>query len=216
MSGALISAVIQALTQAPLVLGDMVFTDFAIPEKVAYGIAQQLTVHKLIGGARVFDTTGPDPEPITFSGTFIGPFADAQAAQLYDMVLAAQPLPLSWGTFDATVVLRRVPFESMFKRGTYRVEAEVVPDPPPDDDDNDDPDLDDGEQPDDPQKQADQTQQQTTRARTTATAAPAPAGDQLPLPPVPPDQVPQPVTATPPVPTPAPPATPPTLTPADA
>jgi hypothetical protein len=53
-----------------LVLGPVAFSDFEDPERIRFGGAQRLAVHKLPGGARVIDALGPDDTEIGWSGIF--------------------------------------------------------------------------------------------------------------------------------------------------
>ena len=123
--------------QAPAVyLGGYPFTDFAIPDRIATGAQQSLTVHKMPGGQRVIDNTGADPVPVTWRGTFLGPQAEAEAAAVSAMREAGKPVDLMWGEYALTVVIERFTFASMFHRADYDISLVVLPDPPPDDDDS--------------------------------------------------------------------------------
>lgn len=163
-------------------LGDLPLGDFAVPEKIRAGAQQQFTVHKLPGGARVFDSMGPDPDPIEFNGIFLGPLAFVQLAQLQAMQTAAQPIALSWGVYYFTVLIQRVQPEIGFNRVDWSVSLLVVPPPPPDNPDDDDADVGDGETPDAPATKQTQGQTAVQKART--------SGGGLPTPPIPPSQPP--------------------------
>ena len=43
-----------------VILGGIVFQDFKIPERINFGGAQRLVVHKLVGGNRTVDALGSD------------------------------------------------------------------------------------------------------------------------------------------------------------
>jgi hypothetical protein len=134
-------------------------------------------VHQLPGGARVLDTMGPNPEPIPFSGMFLGPFASVQAAQLLQMRDAGDLVQLEWGDWSFTVLIEQASVDTGFHRFDYRVSCIVLPDIATDEQD----DLGDGATPDAPQAAQDAGQVKVTTARATATA--------LPVPPVPPSSI---------------------------
>ena len=88
-----------------LVLGGMVFTDFAVPEHMPFGGEQAMVVHKLPGGQRVIDTLGPDDMNITWNGRFWGNGALGQAMALDAMRRAGTPLPLVYAGHAYIVVI---------------------------------------------------------------------------------------------------------------
>lgn len=89
-----------------LVLGDFVFTAFAVPERLPLGGRQQMHVHKLPGGERVIDTMGPDDKDRVFSGVFAidGDALDA-ALTLDAMRIEGAPLTYSNGAEARIVVI---------------------------------------------------------------------------------------------------------------
>lgn len=88
-----------------LVLGGVVFDSFELPERIVWGGAQCLTVHRLPGGARVIDAMGRDDGRITWSGVFSGPSA-GDRARLVDLMRATgDVLVLSWDSFFYSVVI---------------------------------------------------------------------------------------------------------------
>ena len=159
-------------------LGTLPLGDFAIPEHIERSVQQQFTTHKLPGGARVFDGTGPDPGPITFRGTFLGiGVAELSANALGQMRAAGKPITLAWGIYSFTVLIERTAVKVGFHKIDYEVTLLVVPDPPAGQDDQDDEDLGDGETQDTPAAAQEQGQTQVARS--------ASAGRALPTPPVP-------------------------------
>lgn len=112
----------------PITLGGVPFLDFATPESVAWGHAQQLAIHKLPGGARVVQAMGPDPRPVEWKGIFLGPAATRQAQQIDTMARAGGVLPLTWGNFALDVVIAS--FEADYRRSShipYRISCVVIP-----------------------------------------------------------------------------------------
>src|SRR5690242_17085448 len=82
-----------------LVLGPVAFSDFEVPERIRFGGAQRLTVHKLPGGARVIDALGPDDTELGWSGIFAGPDATERALLLDQLRVRGAVLPLkSWNS----------------------------------------------------------------------------------------------------------------------
>lgn len=122
-----------------LLLGDFLFQDFEIPEKIPFPAKQALAVHKLIGGARVIDAMGSDPDPIKWTGRFQGGDAVGRARQLEAMVEAGQQVQLVCGEIARTVVVESFTFD--YERpyqGPYEICCVVIPD-----EDQADPTLDD-------------------------------------------------------------------------
>lgn len=58
-----------------IILDGVQLAGFELPESLAFGGAQTLVTHKMIGGSRVIDSMGPDDEPISWSGRFLDEFA---------------------------------------------------------------------------------------------------------------------------------------------
>jgi hypothetical protein len=90
---------------ALLTLGGVDLIDFEIPSDVLFGGAQQLAIHRLIGGARVVDVMGPDDASLRWTGIFSGPFAGDRARIFDAMRVAGAPLGLSWDAFCYNVVI---------------------------------------------------------------------------------------------------------------
>jgi hypothetical protein len=87
-----------------ILLGDFVFDGWEVPEKITWGGAQRVNVHKMIGGERVIDSMGPDNADISWSGIFLSPDASLRADQLdqmrkngelLDLVFAGRERPFS-------------------------------------------------------------------------------------------------------------------------
>jgi hypothetical protein len=55
-----------------LILGGITFQGFEIPERIKLGGKHHINKHVLIGGQRVLDRMGPDPDDIRWSGRFRG------------------------------------------------------------------------------------------------------------------------------------------------
>lgn len=109
-------------------LGGFAFQFFEIPEEIPFSGPKHLMVHKLIGGDRVFDDMGDDPEPIEWSGIFLGGDASARARQLDAMKLAGGQYLLNWGSFARQVVIRHFKPKYHFEyRVSYSICCEVVP-----------------------------------------------------------------------------------------
>jgi hypothetical protein len=90
---------------ALLTLGGVEFIDFEVPPDVVFGGAQQLAIHRLIGGARVVDVMGPDDASLRWAGIFSGPYAGDRARMFDAMRVAGAPLGVSWDAFSFTVVI---------------------------------------------------------------------------------------------------------------
>lgn len=96
----------------PLVLGDFIFQDMEIPEKISgLGGKQAAAKHKLIGGARVVDAMGPDDGDPEWSGRFRGELATPRAQQLDEMRRSGQQFALSFGSFFYQVMIEEFTFD---------------------------------------------------------------------------------------------------------
>lgn len=113
-------------------LGDFIFQDFEVPEHIDFGGDQQLSVKKALGGVRTIDALGPDPSPITWSGTFFptvfGGSALDRALTLAQMRDAGQPLVLSWDELYLMVYIRQFKPDYRFARIPYQITLEVLAD----------------------------------------------------------------------------------------
>ncbi len=88
-----------------LTLGAVLFQSFELPERIGWGGAQRLAVHRLPGGGRVIDAMGRDDAPITWYGVFSGPGAGERARMLDLMRADGAVWPLSWDRFFYSVVI---------------------------------------------------------------------------------------------------------------
>lgn len=79
---------------ATVTIGGITLSDWEIPEKINFGGRQAHTVHKLIGGDRVVDAMGPDPEDVRWSGMFRGPSALERATALDALRASGAEVPL--------------------------------------------------------------------------------------------------------------------------
>jgi len=112
-----------------LLLGPVLFQDFELPERISWGGAQLLAVHRLPGGDRVIDALGRDDKEITWSGVFSGTGASARARLLDLMRAQGAVLPLTWEAFFYSVVIAR--FDADYSRSTwipYRITCTVLRD----------------------------------------------------------------------------------------
>lgn len=89
-----------------LILGSIIFLDFEIPEQVPLGGDQAVSVHKLLGGARVIDTMGPDDRDIEWSGLFFGFDAISRARTIDALRISGEEVPLLIDSEMRTVVVR--------------------------------------------------------------------------------------------------------------
>lgn len=109
-------------------LGGFAFQRLEIPEEMPFSGGKHLMVHKLIGGDRVFDDMGDDPDPIEWSGIFLGGSASGRARELSAMKEQGGQYMLTWGSFSRQVVIRhfkpRFHFDYNIK---YTICVEVVP-----------------------------------------------------------------------------------------
>lgn len=92
---AAIGAVGRSGATAPVVIGGMVLTGLEVPDALVVGGRQNLVVHRLLGGGRVIDALGNDPDRLTLHGRFVGPEAQARAQAVERMRMAGAPVAFS-------------------------------------------------------------------------------------------------------------------------
>ena len=97
-----------------LTLGPILFTDFEIPEDMAFGGKQMLVRKTLVGGDRVVDAMGRDDGDKKWSGRFRGANAEIRARQLDFLRIQGQQLILAWSSLRFLVVIEA--FEANFKQ----------------------------------------------------------------------------------------------------
>lgn len=110
-------------------LGDFVFQDLEIPEKINFGGSQQLVQHNLIGGGRVIDALGKNDIDITWSGLMTGPSALLRAQTLNKMRADGKQIQLKWFNLYFDVVIQN--FEAQtekYYQVTYTINLRVVKD----------------------------------------------------------------------------------------
>jgi hypothetical protein len=134
----------QGAGQFPVTLGSILLQGFEVPDSAPWGGDQALTVHKLIGGARVIDAMGVDDRAIAIKGTFLSPDADQRALQVDVMRKAGLPVTFSWSNHVYQVVIKS--FQPEYQRPDrvpYALTLEILQDStqpaatPPQDDDGD-------------------------------------------------------------------------------
>lgn len=117
------------MSDTVLLLGPVAFQDFEIPERVRFGGAQRLAVHRLPGGVRVIDALGRDDAAVGWEGIFSGPDA-TDRARLLDLLRAeGGVLGLTWDVFFYSVVIAS--FEADYRHGwwiPYRISCTVLRD----------------------------------------------------------------------------------------
>lgn len=115
-----------------VVLGGFVFDSvvfpFSVPSSISGGSGQIFGKQKMIGGDRVFDAMGPDPEPIKWSGIWRGLDAVGNDQTLVAMAEAGQQQTLSWGAYFFNVVIDRYTstYDAFFDI-KYSIELSVLP-----------------------------------------------------------------------------------------
>lgn len=114
------------MADTKLILGGIAFREFEIPEQINYGRKGRIEIHKIVGGGRVIDTYGSDPDPIRWSGRFRGADAASRARQVEALVESQRRVSLTWGGFAYEVVVDS--FDADYQRFyeiPYRVSCTV-------------------------------------------------------------------------------------------
>ena len=112
-----------------LTLAEFQFGRLEVPAEIRFGGSQRLSVHELVGGARVIDAMGRSDRAIEWSGLLFGAEATQRARFLDGLRIAGLPMTLAWGEFRYSVIVRD--FEATyqnFHQIPYRISCEVVAD----------------------------------------------------------------------------------------
>jgi len=113
-----------------LVLGGVTFQNFEIPEHINMGGRHHAAVHKLIGGNRVVDAMGSDPDDVSWSGRFRGPNAMDRAQAVDAMRAAGAQVTLSYmSTFLVVLITDFKAEPERFYEIPYKITCTVVSDP---------------------------------------------------------------------------------------
>lgn len=112
-----------------LILGDIQFYDFEVPQKMPFGGEQHLVVHDQPGGGRIVDVMGPREHDITWSGHFRGADAEERAQALDALRQAGQVLSLSWSSNLRQVIIKdfKPVFQQLYEI-PYTITCLVIPD----------------------------------------------------------------------------------------
>jgi hypothetical protein len=111
-------------------LGGVAFQDMEVPEHISFGGQQRISVQPLIGGGRVVQALGVDDGVIAFSGIFSGTGAVARAQLLDTARGLGAVLPLVWGGFFYSVIIRS--FTAQYRKSNlipFALSCTVVADP---------------------------------------------------------------------------------------
>lgn len=114
-----------------VLLGNIQFVEREVPDTIKWGAKQMLAVHRVMGGNRVIDAIGPDPEEISWSGLFFGESASIRARLCDELCKSGREVNLFWGTFSFIVVVSD--FRAVYKHEwevRYQIQCVVVSDPP--------------------------------------------------------------------------------------
>lgn len=113
-----------------LILGSFIFNDIELPEKVPFGGEQTITVHKMLGGARVVDAMGPDEADIQWSGRFQSGDANIRARAVDAMRIAGVAVPLIVDDEYRTVIIKSFKWDyQRFYQIPYSITCLVVDSP---------------------------------------------------------------------------------------
>jgi hypothetical protein len=113
-----------------LLLGPIAFQGFEIPERINFGGKQTHHIHKLIGGQRVIDAMGQDPDEIQWKGRFRGAGALTRARAVDALRASGAEVTLSWGGLFFFVIVSHFSAEyERFYEIPYEIECCVSLDP---------------------------------------------------------------------------------------
>lgn len=117
------------MSDTRVTLGDVTFASYEVPSKMPFGGEQQTIIHRLLGGARVIDSTGVDDLTLTWTGRFQGANATPRAQHLDYLRRQGVAISLTWWTFIYIVVIKEFRGEwERFYQVPYSISCEVVQD----------------------------------------------------------------------------------------
>jgi len=118
------------LTLTHSVTGEVfTFARFELPEHLPFGGEQALVVHRLVGGVRHIDALGPNPEPLTWSGFFVGNNGLSRALYLDGIRKAGVTVTVAWSELSFQAVIKRLTYDFLMPyRIAYQITLEVVRD----------------------------------------------------------------------------------------
>lgn len=113
-----------------LILGNVEFDDNEAPAQLkGLGGDQQLAVTKFIGSGKVVQALGPQPNPVSWTGTFINENAIRRARQIDYYRAQGDAIELSWGDYLADVVIKSFIYDPENEFNVpYSITLEVVTD----------------------------------------------------------------------------------------
>ncbi len=108
-------------------LGAYEFIGAEVPASIKIGGTQNLAVHQLVGGKRIIDAMGPQPEPLSWTGWLVGQQAMQRFLYLDALRAQGKQLAFSFGDLSYQVVIQH--FTADFQRRyqmPYSITLEVV------------------------------------------------------------------------------------------
>lgn len=117
------------MSDITVTLGEFTFRDFEIPDEISVPTRQATKTHLRVGGAKTVDAMGAFVDPVSWSGRFRGPDAEARRDQINAMVLAGKPVSLAWGSRAFTVLIQAfTPSHRGNNEIPYSITCEVISD----------------------------------------------------------------------------------------
>lgn len=105
------------------------FARYELPETLPFGGGQSLVVHRLVGGTKYIDAMGPDPEPLTWSGFFVGNNGLDRARYLDGVRKSGVPVKVTWSELSFQAVIKTLTFDFLMPyRIAYHITLEVSQD----------------------------------------------------------------------------------------
>ena len=94
-----------SISDQSISIGPVLLDGWEIPEKVTWGGAQRMTVHKQVGGRRTIDVMGQDHSEVSWSGRFLSQDAAFRADQLDLIRCSGVPVDVVFaGRYYAAVI----------------------------------------------------------------------------------------------------------------
>jgi hypothetical protein len=111
----------------PLTFGDVAFNSEECPAHLPLPVVAKTVVSELVGGGRVVQSMGPQPQQVTFSGTFWNVNVATRVALLRSYCVSGIAQSLTWGVEAYTGILSK--FEPTYQnvnRCDYSLTIEII------------------------------------------------------------------------------------------
>jgi hypothetical protein len=92
-------------TGTPISLGTVIFHNIEHPDELPFKFKQVTACHELIGGGRIIQTFGTQPEELTWTGNLFDSSAEQRVFDLMAMLAAGELVEFAMGAYTFSVII---------------------------------------------------------------------------------------------------------------